>query len=63
MDNGEDTVEDDEYSRIFARMAELEKEEEEEEANGSDQDERIQNEQDNSVRRDSTDQEVRSILV
>lgn len=63
VDNGEATVEDDEYSHIFARMAELEKEEEEEEeeANGSDQDERIQNEQDNSVRRDSTGQEVRSI--
>lgn len=61
MDNGEATVGDDEYSLMVARMDELEKEEEE--AYGSDQDERIQNEQDNSVRRDSTDQEVRSIPV
>ncbi|KAG6419617.1 hypothetical protein SASPL_121839 [Salvia splendens] len=66
VDNGEGAVEDEEYARILARMAELEKEEEEaEEANGSDEDEKLQNEQDNALRRDSSDrtnQEVRSIL-
>ncbi|KAL1560910.1 RNA polymerase II subunit 5-mediating protein [Salvia divinorum] len=65
VDNGEAAVEDEEYARILARMAELEKEEEEaEEASGSDEDEKSQNEQDNALRRDSTDrtnQEVRSI--
>ena len=67
VDNGEGAVEDEEYARILARMAELEKEEEEaEEANESDEDEKLQNEQDNALRRDSTDrtnQEVRSIPV
>ncbi|XP_057792847.1 uncharacterized protein LOC131009498 isoform X2 [Salvia miltiorrhiza] len=62
VDNGEAAVEDEEYARILARMAELEKEEEEaEEANGSDEVKQLQNEQDKTLRRDSTDQEVRSI--
>ncbi|XP_041995402.1 RNA polymerase II subunit 5-mediating protein homolog [Salvia splendens] len=65
VDNGEAVVEDEEYARILARMAELEKEEEEaEEASGSDEDEKLQNEHDNALRPDSTDrtnQEFRSI--
>lgn len=64
VDDGEAAVEDEEYARILARIAELEKEEEEaEEANGPDEDEQLQNEQENTLRCDSTDQEVRSIQV
>ncbi|KAH6780968.1 hypothetical protein C2S52_012205 [Perilla frutescens var. hirtella] len=64
VDNGKAAIEDEEYAHIFSRMTELEKEEEEaEEANGSDHDEQIQNEQDQSVGRDSTDQEVRNIPI
>lgn len=64
MDNEKAAVEDEEYARIFSRMAELEIEEEEaEKANESDEDEQIQNEQDSSIRQISTDQEVRSSPV
>ncbi|KAK4438686.1 RNA polymerase II subunit-mediating protein [Sesamum alatum] len=57
-------VEDEEYTRIFSRIDELEKEEEEaEKANESDEDERKQNELDSTIREMSVHQEVRSSPV
>ncbi|XP_073123967.1 uncharacterized protein [Henckelia pumila] len=57
---GDDTkakVEDEEYARLFSRIAELEKEEEEaEQANEYEEDERIQNVLDNSISPFSIDQ-------
>ncbi|KAI3457673.1 hypothetical protein Pfo_014336 [Paulownia fortunei] len=64
VDDRKAAVEDEEYTRIFSRIAELEKEEEEaEKANESDEDEQIQNEPDSTISQLSIDQEVRSSPV
>lgn len=55
---------DEEYTRIFSRIAELEKEEEEaEKSNKSDEDEHIPNDPDSTSSNTSNNQEVRSLPV
>ncbi|KAL0394963.1 UNVERIFIED_CONTAM: hypothetical protein Slati_4462500, partial [Sesamum latifolium] len=64
MDARKASVEDEEYSRIFSRIDELEKEEEEaEKGNESVEDEQIQNEPDSTISEMSIHQEVRSSPV
>ncbi|KAG8391218.1 hypothetical protein BUALT_Bualt01G0164900 [Buddleja alternifolia] len=64
VDDRKAAVEDDEYTRIFSRISELEKEEEEaEKANESDEDEQTQNELVRSANQISIDQEVKSSQV
>ncbi|XP_051116990.1 uncharacterized protein LOC127241811 [Andrographis paniculata] len=64
MDETKATVEDEEYNRIFSRMAELEKEEEEaEKAEKSDEDEQITIKPQNSIHKVSTNQIGRSSPV
>lgn len=60
----EAAAEDEEYTRIFSRIAELEKEEEEaEKSNKSDEDEHIPNDPDSTSSNTSNNQEVRSLPV
>ncbi|KAG8391214.1 hypothetical protein BUALT_Bualt01G0164500 [Buddleja alternifolia] len=64
VDDRKAAVEDDEYTRIFSRISELEKEEEEaEKANESDEDEQTQNELVRSANQISIDQEIKSSQV
>lgn len=58
VDNGEATVEDEEYARIFSRMAELEKEEEEAELEKEEEEAELENEEEDAEAANGSNQDL-----